>query len=77
MLPSLQNFIKCFVRDSAGQWRCISFATLTHSGRRVQVAEGRVLVKGTRFMNVDLAALLDDAEQPAALQGVDHVDEAR
>ena len=55
----MENFIKAFVRDSYGAWRCIAPATLELPGGRIQVTPGSVFVKGTRFMNVDLATLLE------------------
>jgi len=56
----VQSFIKCFVRDAYGAWRCIAPADLQLPSGRVQVTPGSVFMKGTRFMNVDLAALLDE-----------------
>jgi hypothetical protein len=56
----VQNFIKCFVRDAQGAWRCIAPADVHLPSGRVQVTPGSVFAKGTRFMNVDLAALLDE-----------------
>ena len=58
----MENFIKCFVRDSFGAWRCIAPADLQTPQGRVQVTPGSVFTPGTRFMNVDLAALLDEAD---------------
>ena len=55
----LKNFIKHFVRDAHGAWRCIEPATLDLPSGRVQVTPGSVFTKGTAFMNVDLAELLD------------------
>jgi hypothetical protein len=56
----VQDFIKSFVRDAAGAWRCVHSATLDLPSGRIQVNPGSVFVKGTRFMNVDLAQLLDE-----------------
>ena len=56
----MQSFIKCFVRDAYGAWRCIAPADLQLPSGRVQVTPGSVFMKGMRFMNVDLAALLDE-----------------
>jgi hypothetical protein len=56
----VHNFIKSFMRDNAGAWRCIAPADVELPEGRVQVTPGTVLVKGSRFMNVDLAALLDE-----------------
>jgi hypothetical protein len=56
----VQDFIKSFVRDATGAWRCIHPATLDLPSGRIQVNPGSVFVKGTQFMNIDLAQLLDD-----------------
>jgi hypothetical protein len=63
----VQNFIKSFIRDAAGAWRCIHPATLELPSGRIQVNPGTVLVKGTRFMNVDLAQLLDEHSRRSGL----------
>jgi hypothetical protein len=55
----VQNFIKHFARESYG-WRCVESATLDLPSGRVQVTPGSVFVRGTSFMNVDLAKLLDE-----------------
>jgi hypothetical protein len=54
----MQHFIKHFVREAHG-WRCIEPATLDLPEGRVQVNPGTVFTRGTRFMNVDIAELLD------------------
>jgi hypothetical protein len=59
---AMQNFLKCFVRDQSGAWRCIAPADLQTPQGRIQVTPGSVFTKGTRFMNVDLAVLLDEAQ---------------
>jgi hypothetical protein len=59
----VQNFIKCFVRDDSGAWRCIAPADLQTAQGRVQVTPGTVFTRGSTFMNVDLAALLDDEQR--------------
>ena len=56
----MQNFIKCFIRDDFGAWRCIAPADLELPSGRIQVTPGSVFVRGTQFMNVDLARLLDE-----------------
>ena len=56
----LENFIKCFRRQGAGVWVCVAPATLDLPEGRVQVAPGTVLTIGTRFMNVELARMLDE-----------------
>jgi hypothetical protein len=55
----VEQFKKRFVRDQHGVWRCIAPAELQTSNGRVQVAPGAVFRRGTRFMNVDVAELLD------------------
>ena len=56
----MQTFIKCFVRDQSGAWRCIAPADLQLPQGRVQIVPGTVLVQGSRFMNVDVAGLLEE-----------------
>ena len=55
----MENFIKCFVRDQHGAWRCIAPADIYLPQGRVQIVPGTVLIQGSRFMNVDVAALLE------------------
>lgn len=54
------NFIKQFRRDGAGNWICVAPATLDLPHGRVQVTPGTRLSIGTKFMNVDLARMLDE-----------------
>jgi hypothetical protein len=56
----VHNFIRHFVRERPGCWRCESDGDLDLPQGRVQVVAGSVFVRGTRFMNVDLAALLEE-----------------
>jgi len=65
----VDKFIKCFIRDDFGAWRCIAPATLDLPGGRVQVTPGAVFVRGTQFMNVDLARLLDEQAQKDGQRG--------
>ena len=55
-----KDFIENFVRDNAGAWRCVSPAELQTPQGRIQIAPGSVFTRGTKFMNVDLATLLDE-----------------
>ena len=55
----MQKFIKAFVRDQYGAWRCIEPADLQTPQGRIQVTPGTVFTKGTKFMNVDIAELLE------------------
>ena len=56
----MQQFIKHFRREGAGVWVCVEPATLELPQGRVQAAAGTRFIIGTKFMNVDLARLLDD-----------------
>lgn len=56
----MQKFIKAFIRDEHGAWLCIEPADVTLPTGRIQVVPGSVFVRGTRFMNIDLAGLLDN-----------------
>jgi hypothetical protein len=56
----MRDFIKSFVRESDGAWRCLEPAETTLPGGRIQVTPGSRFVRGTRFMGVDLAELLDE-----------------
>jgi len=55
----VKNFIKHFVRESHGAWRCIEPATIELPQGRVQVVPGTVFTRGTKFMNIDLADMLE------------------
>lgn len=53
------DFIDNFVREADGSWICIKPAETLLAGGRIQVAPGSRFTKGTRFMGVDLAELLE------------------
>ena len=55
----MEKFIKAFVRDSYGVWLCVHRATLDLPVGRIQVTPGSKFTRGTRFMDVDLAEMLD------------------
>ena len=55
----MQRFIKCFRREGAGTWMCLLAAELVLPQGRIQVNPGTRFTRGTRFMNVEIAALLD------------------
>lgn len=55
----MEQFIKHFKRERAGDWICMEPATLDLPQGRVQVTPGSRFLIGTKFMNVDLARLLD------------------
>ena len=56
----MRSFIRCFVREDQGAWRCIAPANLDLPSGRIQVTPGSVFVRGTEFMNVDVARLLEE-----------------
>ena len=55
----MQQFIKHFRREGVGVWVCTAPATLDLPQGRVQVAVGSRFTLGTRFMNIELASLLE------------------
>lgn len=58
-LLRLKDFIKCFRRKSAGVWTCIASCQMALPGGRIQVAVGTKFTAGTKFMDVDIAELLE------------------
>lgn len=56
----MQDFFRRFAREKDGAWRCIEPAELTLPSGRIQVAPGSRFTRGTRYMGVDLAKLLDE-----------------
>jgi hypothetical protein len=57
----VSEFVKAFIRNYDGSWTCITPATLDEDLMpRMQVAQGATFVRGQKFMNVDLAGLLDE-----------------
>jgi hypothetical protein len=56
----MDRFAKCFRREAEGVWICLQPATLELPHGRIQVAAGTRLTLGTRFMNMELARMLDD-----------------
>lgn len=56
----MRNFIKCFHRDSTGHWTCIQPCEIDLPRGRIQVAVGTVFAKGTPYMDVDVAELLEE-----------------
>jgi hypothetical protein len=53
-------FIRKFVRENDGVWMCVEAGELDLPAGRIQVAVGTRFTRGTRFMGVDLALLLDE-----------------
>jgi len=56
----VDGFTKHFVREGEGRWRCVEPVELPLDGGRIQVAPGTRFTRGTRFMGVDLAEMLDE-----------------
>ena len=56
----MQNFIRHFQRLAPGVWACIEPADLMLPQGRIQVAPGTQFTRGTTFMGVDIAKLLDE-----------------
>jgi hypothetical protein len=56
----MESFIRHFQREAPGVWVCVEPATLTLPQGRIQVAPGTRFTRGTTFMNVELARLLDE-----------------
>ena len=55
----MESFIRHFRRVPDG-WVCIAQADLDLPTGRIQVAPGTKFTRGTKFMNVDVAKMLDD-----------------
>ena len=56
----MEQFIKNFRREGGGNWVCVAPATLETPQGRVQVAPGTRVTIGRKFMNLDLARMLDE-----------------
>jgi len=56
----MEVFFKAFRRNADGSWTCVTAATYEGTHGRIQVTPGSTFTRGTTFMNVDLARMLDD-----------------
>jgi hypothetical protein len=56
---NVPDLTKHFIRDAYGRWTCIEPAVFELPTGRIEVAPGTRLVRGTKFMGVDLAEFLD------------------
>ena len=56
----MDAFIRNFVREGEGAWRCVQPAELHVQTGRIQVAPGTTFTRGTMFMGIDLASLLEE-----------------
>jgi hypothetical protein len=55
----MERFIRNFRRESPGIWVCTTAAELTLPQGRIQITEGSRFTWGTRFMDIELVALLE------------------
>ena len=56
----MQNFDRSFVRDRDGAWLCTEAAELQLPSGRIQVAVGTRFIRGTRYLGIDVAKLLEE-----------------
>jgi hypothetical protein len=56
----MHRYIKHFRRVGAGVWVCEAPAELDLPQGRVQAPQGHLFIIGSKFMNVDVARLLDE-----------------
>jgi hypothetical protein len=56
----MQDFATRFVREQLGVWTCVEPAELNLPAGRMQVAVGTRFIRGTPFMGVDVAELLEE-----------------
>ncbi len=56
----IHNLIKHFVPEGKGRWTCVEYAELDTPVGRIQVTPGTSFTRGTKFMNLDVAAMLDE-----------------
>jgi hypothetical protein len=70
LIFAVKDFIQCFRRDSAGHWECIESCEIDLLGGRIQVSVGTRFAVGTRFMDVDIAELLDQEYDNGGHPGV-------
>jgi hypothetical protein len=56
----MEQFAKQFIRETEGSWLCVEPAELQTPSGRIQVAPGTKFTRGTSFMGVDVAMLLEE-----------------
>jgi hypothetical protein len=59
-VADMASFRKHFSRDKEGSWTCMEGCAIDLPGGRIQIAVGTRLTRGTSFMGVDLATMLDE-----------------
>ena len=64
----VHQFINNFRREGAGIWVCVQPASLDLPQGRVQVTPGTRFTIGSKFMNIDLARMLDEEYSRQRLQ---------
>jgi 6-phosphogluconate dehydrogenase len=60
------DFLKCFSRESAGNWTCRRACEIELPSGRIQVAVNTRFTAGTKFMDVDIAEMLDQEYRKAS-----------
>ena len=61
----MRDLFRYFRRESDGTWICTSMVTMELRSGRIQVTPGMRFTPGIRFMNVDVAKLLEDERRRA------------
>ncbi len=64
----MQDFIKHFVRTPGGEWLCVEPAELQTAQGRIQVIRGARFKRGTLFMGLELARMLDEQAETDPLR---------
>jgi len=62
----MDDFVKYFVRVAPGTWTSLCDGEFTGPNGRIQITGGSTFRRGTKFMGVDLAAVLDAASDRKA-----------
>ena len=57
---TMEDFIRHFMRLRHGLWECTASAEYHGLNGRIQVTQGSRFARGTAFMGLDLARLLDE-----------------
>ena len=55
----MQHLLRHFVGEGPGRWTCVEGVDVHTPAGRMQVTAGTRFVRGTKFMNFDVAAALD------------------
>ena len=69
----MKRFLNLFVRVGPGKWTCVRSGQYVGPQGRIQVTVGTTVTKGTAFMGVDLAAILErESRAPRNFDGGYH-----